>query len=40
MVMNQENPKILEVLAESGVKTVTTSAGSPKALYPHIHASA
>ncbi|PKN33836.1 MAG: nitronate monooxygenase [Deltaproteobacteria bacterium HGW-Deltaproteobacteria-19] len=38
MVMNQENPKILEVLAEAGVKTVTTSAGSPKALYPHIHA--
>lgn len=38
MVMNQENPKILEILAEAGVKTVTTSAGSPKALYPQIHA--
>jgi predicted ATPase len=32
--MNQENQKILEILAEAGVKTVTTSAGSPKALYP------
>lgn len=38
MVMNQENPKILEILADAGVKTVTTSAGSPKALYPQIHA--
>ncbi|MGV8079694.1 MAG: NAD(P)H-dependent flavin oxidoreductase [Syntrophales bacterium] len=38
MVMNPENPKILDVLAEAGVKTVTTSAGSPKALYPQIHA--
>ncbi len=38
MVMNQENQKILEILAEAGVKTVTTSAGSPKALYPQIHA--
>jgi len=31
MIMNPANPKILEILAEAGVKTVTTSAGSPKA---------
>jgi len=37
MTMNPANPEILEVLAESGVKTVTTSAGSPKRLYPLIH---
>jgi enoyl-[acyl-carrier protein] reductase II len=37
MVMNPANPEILEILAAAGVKTVTTSAGSPKALYPRIH---
>ena len=38
MVMNPANPEILEILAGAGVKTVTTSAGSPKNLYPQIHA--
>ena len=37
MTMNPVNPEILEVLAESGVKTVTTSAGSPRNLYPQLH---
>ncbi|MEA3471070.1 MAG: nitronate monooxygenase [Thermodesulfobacteriota bacterium] len=37
MTMNPSNGAILEVLAESGVKTVTTSAGSPRNLYPIIH---
>ena len=37
MTMNPVNQEILEVLAESGVKTVTTSAGSPRHLYPRIH---
>jgi enoyl-[acyl-carrier protein] reductase II len=37
MTMNPANPEILKVLAESGVKTVTTSAGSAKNLYPIIH---
>ncbi|MBW2637846.1 MAG: nitronate monooxygenase [Deltaproteobacteria bacterium] len=36
MTMNPANPEILKVLAESGVKTVTTSAGSAKNLYPII----
>jgi len=33
---NPNNEAILEVLAEAGVKTVTTSAGSPKKIYPKI----
>jgi enoyl-[acyl-carrier protein] reductase II len=37
MTMNPANPEILKVLAEAGVKTVTTSAGSAKNLYPIIH---
>ena len=37
MTMNPANQEILEVLAESGVKTVTTSAGSPRHLYPRLH---
>lgn len=37
MIMNPANEKILEILAEAGVKTVTTSAGSPKSIYPKIH---
>ncbi len=36
IAMNPANEQILEVLAEGGVKTVTTSAGSPKKLYPKI----
>jgi enoyl-[acyl-carrier protein] reductase II len=36
IAMNPNNDVILEVLAEAGVKTVTTSAGSPKKIYPKI----
>ncbi|RJP26911.1 MAG: nitronate monooxygenase [Candidatus Abyssobacteria bacterium SURF_5] len=36
LAMNPNNEAILEVLAETGVKTVTTSAGSPKNIYPKI----
>jgi enoyl-[acyl-carrier protein] reductase II len=36
MIMNPANPEILKILAEAGVKTVTTSAGSPgKDLSPY-----
>lgn len=38
MIMNPIHERILEVVAEAGVKTVTTSAGSPKNIYPKIHA--
>ena len=38
IMMNPENEKILDILAEAGVKTVTTSAGDPKRIYPQIHA--
>ncbi|MDQ5987044.1 MAG: NADH:quinone reductase [Syntrophus sp. SKADARSKE-3] len=37
MIMNPANPEILKVLADAGVKTVTTSAGSPGKIYPLIH---
>jgi len=36
IAMNPNNEAILEILAEAGVKVVTTSAGSPKRLYPKI----
>jgi len=36
IAMNPTNEAILEVLAEAGVKTVTTSAGAPKKIYPKI----
>ncbi|MGO9147919.1 MAG: NAD(P)H-dependent flavin oxidoreductase [Desulfomonilia bacterium] len=36
IAMNPSNDAILEVLAEAGIKTVTTSAGSPKKIYPKI----
>ena len=36
IAMNPNNEAILEVLAEAGIKTVTTSAGSPKKIYPKI----
>ena len=36
IAMNPANEQILEVLTEGGIKTVTTSAGSPKKLYPKI----
>jgi enoyl-[acyl-carrier protein] reductase II len=37
MIMNPTNEKILEVLKDAGVKTVTTSAGSPSKIFPTIH---
>jgi len=37
IIMNPNNDKILEILAEAGVRTVTTSAGNPKKIYPRIH---
>jgi enoyl-[acyl-carrier protein] reductase II len=36
IAMNPNNEAILEVLATEGVKVVTTSAGSPKKIYPKI----
>jgi enoyl-[acyl-carrier protein] reductase II len=38
IAMNPYNEAILEILAEAGIKTVTTSAGSPKKIYPKIKA--
>ncbi len=38
MSMNPANEQLLEVLAEEGIRTVTTSAGSPAGIYPKIHA--
>jgi len=38
VAMNPHNEAILELLAEAGVRTVTTSAGSPKKIYPKIKA--
>lgn len=37
MIGNPANMEILETLAEAGVKTVTTSAGSPGKIYDSIH---
>ncbi len=37
MIMNPTNEKILEILADAGVKVITTSAGSPSRIYPQIH---
>ncbi len=36
IAMNPNNEAILEILAEAGVNTVTTSAGAPKKIYPKI----
>ena len=38
MIMNPAHERILEIMAEMGVKTITTSAGSPRSIYPKIHA--
>jgi enoyl-[acyl-carrier protein] reductase II len=38
IAMNPKNEALLEILAEAGVKTVTTSAGAPKKIYPKIKA--
>lgn len=37
VLMNPHCAEFLEILADTGVKTVTTSVGSPKAIYPVIH---
>ncbi len=37
MLINPANAEILKILAEAGVKAVTTSVGSPKDVYPIIH---
>jgi len=36
IAMNPNNEAILDVLAAAGIKAVTTSAGSPKKIYPKI----
>ena len=36
IAMNPKNEEILEILAKSGIKTITTSAGSPNKIYPKI----
>lgn len=38
IAMNPQNEAILEILAEAGVRTVTTSAGAPRKIYPKIKA--
>ncbi|MBU2548758.1 MAG: nitronate monooxygenase [Proteobacteria bacterium] len=38
IAMNPANEAILDLLAEAGVRTVTTSAGSPKKIYPKVKA--
>jgi len=37
MLTNPNNPEILKVLADTGVKVVTTSVGNPAKIYPVIH---
>ncbi|HNX23866.1 MAG TPA: nitronate monooxygenase [Spirochaetota bacterium] len=37
MIINPLNEKILPLLAESGIKTITTSVGFPGKIYPLIH---
>ncbi len=37
MIINPLNEKIVPILAEAGVKTITTSVGSPEKIYPLIH---
>ena len=36
-IMNPSTQGILEILADAGVKVVTTSVGSPRHIYPQIH---
>jgi enoyl-[acyl-carrier protein] reductase II len=36
IAMNPNNEAMLDILAEEGIRTVTTSAGSPKKIYPKI----
>jgi len=37
MLMNAMNPQFADVLAEEGVRVVTLSGGSPKAILPYLH---
>ncbi len=37
VLFNPRNIEYLQILADAGIKTVTTSVGSPKDLYPVIH---
>lgn len=37
MILNPANIEILEILADAGVRTITTSAGSPAKIYDKIH---
>lgn len=37
VLMNPKSAEFLEILADAGVKAVTTSVGSPKEVYPIIH---
>ncbi|HPD78808.1 MAG TPA: nitronate monooxygenase [Spirochaetota bacterium] len=38
MIINPLNEKIIPILAESGIRTVTTSVGFPGQIYPQLHA--
>lgn len=37
VVINPNTPRLLEILAEAGVKTVTTAGGGTRRIYPKIH---
>lgn len=37
VLMNPRTRDILKILADSGVKTVTTSVGQPASIYPYLH---
>lgn len=37
MLTNPNNPEILKILADGGVKVITTSVGNPSKIYPLIH---
>ena len=37
VLLNPSSGEFLKILADAGVKTVTTSVGSPRAIYPVIH---
>ncbi len=37
VLMNPQSGEFLKILADAGVKTVTTSVGSPRDIYPAIH---
>lgn len=37
VLMNPHSVEFLQILADAGITTVTTSVGSPKAIYPYLH---